>query len=591
MSLYQFFQRWLAPSAPLILGLCTLSFLDQGASVLAIYVWKTIIDDYLLQIDSLTTEAFVQGIGLLILAWISLAMLSRVSKNVLAYKAKVMADRTSLDFFEQAYDHVMRLSLVFHEKRKTGEVLRQLSKARDDLFAIIDAFFTKVVMQVISFALVTAFFFVIQWQVAVVMLLYLPLFFAITWYFARNIDQVQDEINDELEKVHGSVQQALDSFLIVLSFHTQRHELNKMESNHHISHRCMKRKTIAFQKLGFWQGTLTNLARLSIITMGAYFVKMGSMTVGEVVLLSVWAFYIYNPMTQVSELYALFTEGINSIDRVEKLKMRKPAISNPPNPYEPEKIRGEIRFHEVSFRYPVHENKFIRDVSFHVHQGQSIAIVGPSGSGKSTITKLLPRFYDIEGGQIFIDGVDVREWDLGALRNTIGMVLQDTFLFNDTIYNNIVYGNPHVSREEVEHAAKMAHAHDFIMRLPNGYQSLVGERGIKLSGGEKQRLSIARTLLKDPSILILDEATSALDSESEAVVLETFRDICAYRTSITIAHRLSTIRYADLILFCEAGRIIERGNHDELMAQKGAYYRHVSLQNKDSLLEESTSSS
>lgn len=293
MRLISFFKRYLKGSAAMVAAMLVLALIDQGASLLAVYLWKEIIDDYLMHVGDMSRERFVLGVTGLIVGWIALAMVSRIAKNVQEFRAKVVADRTSLDFFERAYAHVIGLSLEFHAHHQTGSVLRQLGKARDDMYRIIVSCFDVIITQATSFVLVTAFFFVIRWQVGIVMLMFLPLFLGVTRIFAKNIEKVQTHINDEMEKLHGSVQQALDSFQMVLSFHSQETEVARLRENHRITHACLQEKTVAFQKLAFWQGTLINLTRVSIIGCGGYFVYVGQMTVGEVVLLSTWAYSIF----------------------------------------------------------------------------------------------------------------------------------------------------------------------------------------------------------------------------------------------------------------------------------------------------------
>lgn len=238
----------------------------------------------------------------------------------------------------------------------------------------------------------------------------------------------------------------------------------------------------------------------------------------------------------------------------------------------------------MSYRYPNQDQNVIQDIDFEVPPGKKVAIVGPSGSGKSTLTKFLPRFYDVSQGSVSIDGVDVRDWELDRLRDTIGIVLQDIHLFNTTIRENILYGNQERSHEEMIQAAILAHAHEFITKLPQGYDTLIGARGVKLSGGEKQRVSLARTILRNPAVLILDEATSSLDSESEITVMRALKEVSRNRTTLIVAHRLSTIHDCDQILFCEQGRIVERGNHEALMALGGRYASYVQLQRREEAL-------
>jgi len=567
-----------------VIGISVLATIATLFSLAETYLYKVVFDEYLLRIDTLSRETFIRGISLTIGLWIGAAMISRIAKNIQTYQTKVLGDLAGLRIYERAYDHAIGLSLNYHETKKTGEVVRQLSKAREDIAVLFNSFFDKFIVHIISFVLVTSFFFYIQWQIAVVMLFYLPIFILITKYLAQNINAVQDKINTRMENISGSTQQAMDSIMVVQSFNNEAVEKNRLRANNQITHAALKLKTIAWQKLAFSQGTLINLARLSIVAAGSYFVYTGDMTVGEVLLLSIWAFWIYQPMYEISELYALFKESFNSIDRIRKLLDIPAVIKNPETPHTAPTIAGNVEFKDVVFAYPEHDN-VINGINFSARSGQQIAIVGPSGAGKSTITKLLTRFYDIQSGQILVDGVDIREWDINQLRRAMGLVLQETTLFNDTVFNNIRYGNVDATREQVEQAAQEAYCHDFIVQLPQGYDTVVGERGIKLSGGEKQRISLARTILSNPHILILDEATSSLDSESEVIVQNAINRISKNLTTIAIAHRLSTIMDSDEILFFEDGKIQERGTHDELIKLGGNYKRYVDLQKKKENIE------
>ena len=577
MKTFQFFRSFLRGQKWTIAVISILGVTSQVFSLGESYLYKVILDKYLTKIDQYTQQEFYRGVLILIAIWIMSALLSRISKNVQNFKAKVLANKTSLSLFERVYEHAINLALDFHETKKTGETLRQLSKARDDMELVIVAFFNQFTVQIISFVIVTTFYFIIQWQVAVVMLVYVPVFILVTKYFARNINRVQEVINTRMENIHGSAQQALDSVMVVQSFTAQMQETQNMRDNNALSHEALKVKTLAWQKLGFVQGTLINLARLSIIATGSYFVFLGQMSIGDVLLLSMWAFYIYQPMYDISDLYSTFKEGFNSIARVQKLLEIQPTISSPADGFIPAGVTGKVEIKDVHFAY-ANRTEILSGISFTASSGGKLAIVGPSGVGKSTITKLIARFYDVLSGSILVDGTDIRQWDLDALRKTIGLVLQDTFLFNDTIYNNIRYGRFDATEEEIIAAAQKADCHAFIMQLPKQYQTMVGDKGMKLSGGQRQRVSIARTILKDPKILILDEATSALDSESEVEVQSALNEVSKTRTTITIAHRLSTIMNSDEILFLEDGVIAERGTHAELIALGGHYERYVALQ-------------
>lgn len=281
--------------------------------------------------------------------------------------------------------------------------------------------------------------------------------------------------------------------------------------------------------------------------------------------------YMLEPVQKMTQMSTLFQEGITGFQRFTEIMKLKPSIENKPGAVTLGHVRGEIEFKQVEFRYEDYLDNVLNQLSLKINPGEYVALVGPSGAGKTTFCSLIPRFYDVSAGEVMLDGIDVRTIDLASLRNNIGIVQQDVYLFAGTVMENIRYGNPEASDEEIIAAARSANAHDFIMKLPNGYQSEIGQRGVRLSGGQKQRLSIARVFLKNPPVLILDEATSALDNESESIIKDSLELLAKGRTTIVIAHRLSTIRNAHRIIVLTEEGIAEEGTHDELLSRQGAY--------------------
>lgn len=314
-----------------------------------------------------------------------------------------------------------------------------------------------------------------------------------------------------------------------------------------------------------------------ILWYGGNSVINGSITAGSLVAFLTYAVNISNPIKRLSRVIGNIQKALAAAQRVFDVLDLPEAIKNAPDAKALPKVKGDVRFNDVSFAYNKNE-EVLSHVSFEVKPGEMIAFVGPSGAGKSTVASLLPRFYDATNGSITIDGQDIRKVTLDSLREQVGIVPQETVLFNGSVYDNILYGRLDATREEVEAAAKAANAHDFIMQLPNGYETMLGDRGMNISGGQRQRISIARAILKNPQILILDEATSALDTESERVVQEALDRLMVGRTSFVIAHRLSTIKNADKIMVLEKGQLIEQGNHDELMAMDGLYAHLYKIQ-------------
>ena len=314
-----------------------------------------------------------------------------------------------------------------------------------------------------------------------------------------------------------------------------------------------------------------------ILWYGGNSVINGSITAGSLVAFLTYAVNISNPIKRLSRVIGNIQKALAAAQRVFDVLDLPEVIKNAPDAKVLPKVKGDVRFNDVSFAYNENE-EVLSHVSFEVKPGEMIAFVGPSGAGKSTVASLLPRFYDATNGSITIDGQDIRKVTLDSLREQVGIVPQETVLFNGSVYDNILYGRLDATREEVEAAAKAANAHDFIMQLPNGYETMLGDRGMNISGGQRQRISIARAILKNPQILILDEATSALDTESERVVQEALDRLMVGRTSFVIAHRLSTIKNADKIMVLEKGQLIEQGNHDELMAMDGLYAHLYKIQ-------------
>jgi ATP-binding cassette subfamily B protein len=342
------------------------------------------------------------------------------------------------------------------------------------------------------------------------------------------------------------------------------------------------RNRLSLTALNCGQALVIAVSMTIMMIMASRGVVAGSMTLGDLVLVNAYMMQLFLPLNFLGFVYREIKSALANIEQLFVLLQRQPQINDPPDAKPLLVDGGEVRFDRVSFGYRA-EREILHDVSFTVPAGHKVAVVGPSGAGKSTIARLLFRFYDVNGGSITIDGQDIRAVTQQSLRETIGVVPQDTVLFNNTIYYNIAYGRPEAHKDEVREAARLAHLDAFIAELPNGYETMVGERGLKVSGGEKQRIAIARMLLKQPRILIFDEATSSLDSQAERAILAAIREVAANKTSLVIAHRLSTIVDADTIVVLENGRVMEQGRHTELLEADGAYTRLWQAQQREEL--------
>ena len=371
---------------------------------------------------------------------------------------------------------------------------------------------------------------------------------------------------------------ALMNYETVKYFDNEGYEINRYQENMQGWVNSSVKNQVSLNFLNAGQSAIITAGTLALLWMAAARVYAGQMTVGDVVLVSTYLTQLYVPLTMLGFIYREMKNALTDIERMFNLFKEQGEIADRAGAIELRATNPSIEFKEVDFSYEA-EREILHGLSFKIEAGKTLAVVGTSGAGKSTLARLLFRFYDVNGGQILIDGVDIRDYTQSSLRRHIGIVPQDTVLFNDTIYYNIAYGNTQASAEEIYQAAKDASLHEFILSLPHGYDAVVGERGLKLSGGEKQRVAIARTLLKNPPILVLDEATSALDTQTERQIQEALAKVAEHRTTLIIAHRLSTIVGADSIIVMEHGRIVEQGSHDELLARQGKYAQMWDAQN------------
>jgi ATP-binding cassette, subfamily B, heavy metal transporter len=471
----------------------------------------------------------------------------------------------------KTFRHLHHLSLRFHLDRKTGGVARAVERGTAGIEFLLRFMLFNVLPTILEVVLVCG----ILWKLYgfdyaaltfAILVLYVVWTLAITEWrikFRRTMNETDSEANTK----------AIDSLLnfeTVKYFGNEDHEVDRFDQAlRRYEHAAVKNGT-SLALLNIGQGLIISLGVTAAMIMAGYGVADGTMTLGDFVLVNSYLIQIFMPLNFLGFVYREIKRSLTDMESMFEL-LREPAeIADVPGAQPLRDGPGAVAFRDVSFAYDP-RRAILKGVSFSVPAGKKLAIVGPSGSGKSTISRILYRFYDIDQGSVLIDGDDITGVTQKSLRAAIGIVPQDTVLFNDTIYYNIAYGAPGAAPAEVEQAARQARIHDFIMSLPDGYQAKVGERGLKLSGGEKQRVAIARTILKNPRILVFDEATSALDSRTEQEILDSFRDVSADRTTLTIAHRLSTIIDADEILVLHSGEVVERGTHTQLLDMNGVY--------------------
>ncbi len=468
------------------------------------------------------------------------------------------------------YYRILRMSASFFQRNKSGAILTRLIRDIQLAQNLVGTALTNIWMDAAAVLVVLYFLLRLDVLTTLTALSTLPLYLFFFQRFRHEIRATTRQVQDELSAMSSNVQERIAGSIVIRAFGRERVEKKRFETeSEHLFSTNMRR--ILVQSLNqAITGTLVNLSPLIVISVGGYRVITGAMTVGELIAVTMYLAPLYLPLQRFSDLNVVYANAMAALDRIYEFMDEKPEIVSPPDAIDLPEIDGGVEFDNVSFSYE-QNCPVLNDVSFRVRPGEKVALVGPSGSGKTTVVSLIPRFYDVAAGCIRIDGHDVREVKVKSLRSHIGMVLQDPILFSGTIRENILYGRPWATDEEVMEASRAANALDFVKSLPNGFDTEVGERGNCLSGGQKQRITIARAFLKNPKILILDEATASLDPDSECLIQAAMKRLVAGRTTFIIAHRLSTIINADRILVLSAGRVVESGTHHELIANGGLY--------------------
>ena len=498
-------------------------------------------------------------------------------KYYVSYQGHMMGARMESDMRQQLFDHYEKLSFSYYNKNNSGQMM---SKLVSDLFDISEFahhgpenLFISLFKIIGSFIILAT----IYWPLALILLAVTVVMMVFSYSQNKKMRRTFMENRKKIGTVNASLQDSLGGIRVVQSFANEDIEIDKFN---HSNMEFLESKKDNYRVMGTFQGGnnfFQGLLYVTIIVFGGLFIANGDL---NPIVLATFALYInvfVSPIEVLVEFTEMFQKGFSGFRRFEEVMNEIPEIQDSKDAKDLDNVSGNIDFDHVSFQYNDNE-KVIDDVDLHIKAGEKIALVGPSGSGKTTLCSLLSRFYDVTTGSICIDGQNIKDVTLKSLRSNIGLVQQDVYLFTGTIEQNIAYGRPNATHEEIVEAAKKANIHDFIMSLPEGYDTYCGERGTRLSGGQKQRISIARVFLKNPKILILDEATSALDNESERIIQKSLEDLSKNRTCITIAHRLSTIRNADEIVVIDATGMHERGTHDELMKLNGTYAKYYKLQ-------------
>lgn len=485
-----------------------------------------------------------------------------------------------MDIRNALYHHLQRLSIAYYDRRRTGDIMSNLT---NDISALQTAIVTDFITLVQESAIFIGSFgsmIYLQWKLTVLCLIIVPLVSYVIKFFGKKLHNSGKDVQETLADVTSMLQETIQGVRIVRSFNRGAYEEKRFRKINKLSFTAAVRAIRQQSQMTPFVEFLAAIAVCAIIWYGGVSVIDGVMSTGELIAFLIYAINLANPTRRVAESVGNIQKSLAAADRVFSILDEQPEIQNKEDAKDIEVKAGRVEARHVSFSYEA-GNPVLTDLNFVAEPGQTIALVGPSGSGKTTIANLLPRFYDVTGGGIYIDGMDIRESTISSLREHIGLVPQDTLLFNTTIKENILYGRLDATDKEVWEAVKAANAEKFIRGLPNGIETKVGDRGLVLSGGQRQRIAIARAILKDPAILILDEATSALDTESEKIVQDALEKLMVGRTSFVIAHRLSTVKNADQIFVLNNGHIEESGTHDELMREGGLYYELYTMSMKE----------
>ena len=503
--------------------------------------------------------------------------LRAVMQYVICYWGHTFGILVEADIRRDLFRHMQELSFDYYDRNRTGQLMSRLTADLFDITELAHHGPEDIFISGVTIVGALIIMFTIQWQLALVIACIIPVFFLVVWKCRASMQAASIKVKQRTATINADIESGLSGIKTAKAFANEETELRKFD----VSNDSYKTSKRAFHRaMGRFNAVMEFflcILSVAVISVGGFLIMQGRMDTVDLITFSLYITTFVNPVRKLSTFAELFANGTAGFARFVELMREEPAMQDAPDATTLSRVEGRIDVDHVSFAYQ-DDMAVLHDVDLHIRPGETIAVVGPSGGGKSTLCQLIPRFYDVTDGAVRIDGHDVRQVTQESLRQNVGVVQQDVFLFAASILENIRYGKPGASEEEVARAAKLAEIYDDIVALPEGFNTYVGERGTLLSGGQKQRISIARIFLKDPPVLILDEATSALDSVTEAKLQETFEKLAHGRTTIIIAHRLSTVRNADRIAVIEDGRITELGSHDQLMAKNGAYAELVRTQ-------------
>ena len=549
-----------------------LAAINQIFSLMDPLIFRYVIDQYATKYSQYATSEFIRGVSLLLGAAVGVAFVSRVAKNFQDYFTNVITQRLGAQIYSDGIRHSLELPYSVFEDQRSGETLGKLQKVRTDVERLINASINILFISLVGIVFVMVYAFTVHWLIAPVYFLTVPVLGILSSVLSRKIKKIQKIIVAETTALAGSTTESLRNIELVKSLGLAQQEIKRLNSTTGKILELELKKVRYLRSLSFVQGTSVNALRTSIMFMMLYLIYARQITVGQFFSLFIYSFFIFGPLQEVGNVINVYRETEVSLKNFEDI-LNTPKEPRPAKPVTLTSV-GKVEFDNVTFQHQSATTRALDGISFTVSLGQTIAFVGPSGSGKTTLVKLLVGLYRPQSGDILYDGFSISDIDLDALRERIGLVTQDTQLFSGTIRENLLFVNPSASDQECMAVLKKAACQSLLARADKGLDSVIGEGGVKVSGGEKQRLSIARALLRGPNLLVFDEATSSLDSLTEEEISETIRDVSMRKDLITIliAHRLSTVLHADKIYVLERGRVIESGRHEDLLELKGLYY-------------------
>lgn len=504
---------------------------------------------------------------------LALVLLECFCNFYIVYYGHIMGASIERDMRNEIFGHYQKLSFAFYDNQKVGQLLSRITSDLFDISELLHHGPEDIVISLMKFVGSFAILMSINSTLALVMFAFVPLMALYAFYLNRKMKRAFKENRARIADINSQIEDSLSGIRVVKSFANEDVEMEKFGKG---NQRFVDSKRISYRYMGAYNsglGALTTLVTVGVIVAGAVLISDGSIDSTDLITFLLYVNNCTEPIKKLINFTEQFQNGYSGYERFLEILAVEPDIADAPDAVELSNVKGEIVFEDVTFRYEENLETVLNHINLKVDAGEYIAIAGSSGGGKTTLCSLIPRFYDVDSGRILLDGTDIRQIKLKSLRDHIGIVQQDVYLFAENVMENIRYGRPDATDEEVIAAAKMANAHEFIMELPDGYETDIGQRGVKLSGGQKQRLSIARVFLKNPPILIFDEATSALDNESEKIIQESLEKLAKGRTTFVIAHRLTTIRNAGKILVMTEKGIEEQGTHEELLAKGGIYSR------------------